>query len=632
MIRGLIRKELRQLLPLIVALGVLFLWGVVDTLILHPADIGGFAQDSWLFGKKADGQALIELFLGVLIAYSLFPGEHAQRTIDFLYTLPLRRQTLFLVKYLVGVGIHAAMDLLGTLELLLQHALNPNSFEQQALQPRFVLILIAADLFLPLVSVAYGMLLSYFRRLGWLLFAAIWMALELVERFWPAAKLLNLKTVTAVEHDGLTPLINWNAWAVHAVLAGVALRVAAHLWLGRQERFAQFYEKLSNSVALRRVAGTVLVLILTLGIVGGLATAFKPDAAESSNPSSELSVQALRTFDTQHFRFTYRSAQEAQAKLVLREADQAYQRVQTWLGSPPLDRITADLTDVSDEHLGIAGWTTMRLSLSRPMDETLLRRVLYHETTHVLAAALTAGLAKDRAIQLRFFNEGLAEFVANELLDPKSAQREQGWQVAALAHREFRLRFEDLLDPTAFLRRHDEYLLYPLGELWTAALVETCGRTSPAQVLRLFVSPETPRSLQGFDLWRYALQAQRCDLDRVLGAYEQRLRRLAQKATDVPVASATLIGREGDELIFEVSVRAPAPGPWTVSVRVRIDAVADPANAERETTTVSVGKPERLRVPTPEGDSQRLEFQVGARYGEWVTFFSRWQSTTRPPE
>ncbi len=50
----------------------------------------------------------------MVTAYNLLPGEHDTRTIEFLYTLPVRRRTLFLVKYLVGGGLLAAFGMLST--------------------------------------------------------------------------------------------------------------------------------------------------------------------------------------------------------------------------------------------------------------------------------------------------------------------------------------------------------------------------------------------------------------------------------------------------------------------------------------------------------------------------------------
>ena len=260
------------------------------------------------------------------------------------------------------------------------------------------------------------------------------------------------------------------------------------------------------------------------------------------------SDQPVRTLDTEHFRFSYHPAEEVQARFIGREADQAYRRVRERLGAPAVEHIVADLTETSDHHLGIAGWKKMRLDIRPPKSEGLLRHVLYHETTHVLATAVAQGISGERDAEARFFAEGLAEWVTYQLLGPAAEgapRRDEARRIAGLAHGRFRLRFQDLLDPESFLARHDEYLLYALGEVWVAALVETCGATSPAKVLRAFGRAAGPQRLRGTELWRNTLQGAGCDLDRVVGRYEQRLRQAEADAAAVPIANGSLVGDRG---------------------------------------------------------------------------------------
>ena len=48
MLRALISKELRQFLPVIIGLGALVLWSLLDTFILKPADGHSWAATFWL--------------------------------------------------------------------------------------------------------------------------------------------------------------------------------------------------------------------------------------------------------------------------------------------------------------------------------------------------------------------------------------------------------------------------------------------------------------------------------------------------------------------------------------------------------------------------------------------------------
>jgi hypothetical protein len=356
----------------------------------------------------------------------------------------------------------------------------------------------------------------------------------------------------------------------------------------------------------------------------------KPSA--TAEGTEEKRAARVLAFDTARFHFTYREPQADRALVVIRAADGAYDEIRRWLDAPDVDTIVADLTEQSEEHLGIAGWTKMRLNLSRPDEPpALLGHLLYHETTHVFEAALGEGMTAARSNDSRFFAEGLAEYVAFELRGGFESEREGARRVAALAHRRDRLRFQDLLAPQTFLERHDEVLIYPLGEVFAAALVETCGKGSPSAVLRTFASADTPRSLEGFDLWRYALQARRCDVDRVIGKFEAHLRELEPAADEtVPVATARLVRREGDELVFEVAVGAKPDGAWPVVVRARTDASAAPDAVRAGEARVAAGQTVEIRVPVPEAAEARVEFQAGARFGTRNALFTRWQSTALP--
>ena len=76
----------------------------------------------------------------------------------------------------------------------------------------------------------------------------------------------------------------------------------------------------------------------------------------------------------------------------------------------------------------------------------MLRFALYHELTHVFAAALDEGISANRDAEARFFQEGLANHVAYELLGAPE-KRAHDRLVAAAARAQLHIHFEDLLDP-----------------------------------------------------------------------------------------------------------------------------------------------------------------------------------------
>jgi hypothetical protein len=125
------------------------------------------------------------------------------------------------------------------------------------------------------------------------------------------------------------------------------------------------------------------------------------------------------------------------------------------------------------------------------------------------------------------------------------------------------------------------------------------------------------------------LQEQGCDLDRVLGRYEQQLTALEPEARRLPNASGRFVESDGDMLAFEVETRASDPGPLTVVVRVRADASTPVDDVRSSRAAVTAGARARVQVPRPILVGQRFEFQIGAAADdETRPVFTRWQSST----
>ncbi len=627
MIGALVRKELRQLLPMVVGLAALVLWGIVQIFLVEAPDTALWSNTSiFASGQQGAIQAWLMLLLGLLTAYALLPGEHEQGTIEFLYTLPVRRRLLFLVKYLVGASLLASVNLLTSPLWWLALGFNPGSFARRQIRPELLALELGLFVALSFIAVAYGLLLAYFRRLGWLLFALIWLALSLLAQVHPPLRVLNVDALFTFEHKGGDPLVPWNAWLLHAVLSAIALGYAGRLWLGGQDHLPSLLERWRAHPDLRR-------FVIGCGLVGAAlaagAAAVTTLGGGRADPQGPSGPRRTVTLDTQHFRFSYFPDHEREAQLVAGEADRAYQRLQTWLPTPGAGTIVADLTEASREHAGIAGWEKLRLDVRGDKPTPLLHHLLYHETTHVLATNLLRAASNQRQAGLRFFMEGLAEYLAFELVPGRDEERATARQIAALARQQFRLRWEDLQDPEGFLTRHDEYLLYPLGEVWVAALVEACGREMPARVLRALGDPEGPQTLSGSRLWQHALQGLRCDLSHVAARHDRIFARLLPEAERLPRASAAFLREEGDTLLFQLRVSAPTPGPWTVHLRVR----DNPDSARAHTTLarfpLATGDTRQVAVSRPALTGRRFEYQTGASSTEAApAFFTRWLSTT----
>ena len=203
---ALLRKELRQLLPLAIALAGLTVWDACDRLLLSPPDAAVPIARSWLMsGKDSSSEAMGMLLFGFFAAYNLLPGEHEQRTIELLYTLPIRRRTVFFTKYLAAVALLSVWTVVSAAIPALSFALDPDSFGRQQAAQAHLARQLGLEILMLAMAVAYGMLASFFRGLGWVLAAVVGMAVMLAERIRPSLQILGFASLMRVEHDGTTP-------------------------------------------------------------------------------------------------------------------------------------------------------------------------------------------------------------------------------------------------------------------------------------------------------------------------------------------------------------------------------------------------------------------------------------------
>lgn len=637
---ALARKELTQLAPLWVTLGCLHAVDLVFSHLLKPSLAKSWAELSWLSNASSASEAVVLLVLATITAYNLMPGEHAQGTIRFLYTLPVRRRWVFITKATVGAAILFLHNAAGTIENALSILGSQDSFiREQASVATAVAELVLESAF-ALISLCYGLFLSFFRRLGWLLMAAAMVALVALSSFDPRLSILNPLSLFDVAHHGTQPIIAWRAWALHGGLAALSFTIAMWLWLQGEERFAILRARFATGRRLKRV-GFAIAAIAVASISGA---AFKIWGAATATSARHQSMdESLAVLETKHYRFSYRLADEGKARVLALQADDVYERTRGWLGGPMDGRIVVDLTYDGIDHAGLTSATKIRMDVGA--SPAMRLRAIQHETIHALTNILCEGTPEGVGPRGRFLAEAIAEYGEHELaLDPLRQRRSR--LIAALARRRFKIEFDALLDTAAFLARHDEFLLYALGEVWVAALVQTCGRDAPGRLVVGFAAPGLPRNAEPIVQWRHVMQNLGCGLDPVRARYEEILARLEPDAHDLPIARARFVGfaagdaadlaadgaepAEGEVdrlLVFEVQVEGKGPGPWPVLLKVREK--PDTPLHQIRATHVQIGAGEQVRATVPASSVLRdgFDFQVGAALEPGSPLFhSRWQT------
>jgi hypothetical protein len=639
--RSLIRKDLRLLRPMLLGLGLLQLMGLIAEGVLESPD------RSWLFSVETlnarDGIAEVfeSIVVALLAAFVLLPGEREARTEDFLATLPVRSKTILVVKLGVIAGLvigNEWLDVLVTWGLAL---CNPDSFNQRQLTAPALLLSLGTVASVALFSAAHAFWLAFCGRLAWVILALGTLTGALAIAFHPELARFGPNALVALQHHGTTPLFPTAALALHGLGAAAGVALGLRLWLR---------DRKLPSVAHPRTPGgwrgmrAVMVLsggaiFVALVVIAGRAYwAPRLESGSADEPDDDDDGEAPRPTQEQtagRFVFTYHPRDAATVRTLARDAEIAYDRVRTWLGAPPVDRIAVDLTFVGVELEGVTLGTRVNVDLSRERSAEQRAQVIAHELVHVFTNLLSHGARPDQEGQLRFIAEGLAEHVIFDLYgDGKAGARRSGQLRSAWAKERYRIHLADLFEPSAFVTRYDERWLYDFGERWITSLVAICGRTAPASMYRRLADPALPRSLGGAALVRHLLQQDHCSYDRVEDHYENQFAAAIAELPSLPAVHTRFAGRIEHKFEFDVKVDAHGTDTHTVVLVLR----NDPSTSEREfisaDQSVVPGANARMSVPAPGLTGPRFQYRAGVvpRAGDGEPLFTRWRwsSALRP--
>jgi hypothetical protein len=579
------------------------------------------------------------IIFGLLVAYSLFPREHDEGTIEFLYSLPIARWRIFAAKTLAGLTVLiTSCVVLQVTDGLLQ-SFNPQSFEgeQWRLSTAATIALLHA-LFAGFI-LAHGVLVSFFRRFGLIPYALLWWVVLSLERFSPLFAWLNPLSFLDLEYEGQRLVVPWGEVALHGVFAAASLALAAFLWMGGAERLGQALSGLGRRTSGRLAlgCGTVVILFVAIGALIAMLGPLDPPQDEARDSSFTVVTAKTRWFDV-----TYPSNLRARSLALVRELDELHAETRRRLGAAPGDRVALDLTEQSAHHEGITAWTTMRVGLLGEPDERRLRRTFVHELVHAFQFQESRRRLADNARVVHSFAEGSAEYISLEVL-PDEAVRRGSRRVALLAWHRHRLRFEELADSERLGQRLDPHLVYAAGEGWCAALERACGEGSIGEVLRAMGRPGAPTDLAPLDFWRDTLQAAGCGLEAVLAQWERMMRDGGEAEAEfleaLPRMGGGVLSATGSTLRFRATFdREPLPAASypqvTYLLRVRSNPGVDDASMrvfEGELEPLDGQQVVHFEVPLAALQGRRFQFQLGQRfYPRGWPHFEPWQWADRP--
>ena len=542
----LIAKELKQLLP------IAYLWLAV--LVLGYA-MQFFTErvDEKTFGSWCEGYceynsnpavAIFLVLVALVTAYSLFPREHDDATIDFLRALPVSRKSVFFAK------IAAAWILLCLVNILsysLDRALlatNPESMGGLFYGQVWSTLLWRDCLFMFIV-LSHGVLLSWFRTLGLVVYGLYLVGLMWAESALGTSGSWSIFSLLSNEYSGSTLVANYRALAIHTGVAVLMLLMAYRLW-NRTDSSA------SGKTTSFRGMRVINVLFSIIGFMGlGLLLAYRIGVGTGKAEGESLTVTA-----TDHYRFVYDVKREQVVQYIAGHAEDDLQALADILGVSVLPKIRVDLSASSEHAAGLAKWKKIQMDLNAFNEDISQRRVLSHETAHVMQAIESDRALADNYAAAKFFIEGMAQYTSFEVV-PEPERRRSNWELASVAWHRQKIRFDDLIDADGFAGKFDAELHYSLGDLWTRALVDTCGLSSLGDFLRATGRDDAVRDLPAAIFWRDTTRAIGCDLDTVNVTWRAQMAALYDEVDTrlYPEFSDVVITRDSDTGQVRLSAR-----------------------------------------------------------------------------
>lgn len=508
----LLSKELRQLLP------IAFLWMALLALAigieLFTTRIDEQSYEMFCDSLCARGieyfQAIFLLILCLVTAYSLYPREIDERTIDFLHALPLKKSAIFYGKFFAAFFLICFLLLIGYGVNQIVLMFNPESMSGKS----YLLLdgsLFVRDCIFAFVVLAHGVFLSRFRTVGLILYAVYLALLRWLETVFEGVEWFSVFEIFNIDYAGDRFTFSYDAIVMHVAVAMVLLVVSCNMW-SRAKGKSQEQSSSKKSHKFLRVAASVLgfafMAMLLVGQV--MQSTFQQENATTAE------------LNTDHYRFVFRDSDTSRADELAASAEQQYQQLRTLLNATKEPVIHVDMTSENEHAAGLAQWKTIKMGLSGGESSERYARVLSHETAHVFQSVESNRAFRRYFNATRFFIEGMANYVSFEVV-PQDQTRDQNRDIAAVSWQRQDIEFADMANSAAFSARFNAELVYSLGEIWTEGLVEACGIEALGEVLRAAGRDGAPLDLSALGFWRNTLQYIGCELEVVNTVWQNKL-------------------------------------------------------------------------------------------------------------
>lgn len=319
----------------------------------------------------------------------------------------------------------------------------------------------------------------------------------------------------------------------------------------------------------------------------------------------EILTQGVKVIETEHFRLLYREQSAQSAQQLAGDIDQLSAQVGALVGHPEPIQLDIEFLGAAPNHAGV--FTGGKIRVLGEAD----RGVVAHELAHAHAFAVAGAAAWHQSEHTRFFDEGLANWVAARLEGTEEIP-----ELAAAIHRNDPVSFAMLVEDKVYKRERDLAEVYPIGQAFVAAL-DPEGGAAVRQCILQGIGAVEKRRITGLSLWAHLAAQCGFDLDRVVRRME---RMLVERAATLPPLSKVKATVRAGHLRLDVDGLIDGDG-LVCRFRPRGDASVN-------NYVHTFNRSGRCRIPRESLMGASFDYQVGVELGDEVVY-DRWVTVAR---
>ena len=584
------------------------LWTVlVIGVVLIVSDLlgtDGLSGVSGLLTVGVDGWMLLTGALAFALGHAQIGPEVSRGHVELLDGLPVNRGQVYVAKLVAGLSTLLLLVAVSAIDKVAITQLTWGELAGGTMLTVFGAISVGLFSFY-----GTGLLLSWFGGFGWAMLGVgltfLGTFAEVIELLRPLSIFHGYGTVRFEANEPIVVLWPLAAWGIHGT---VCILLSGLMFIGRADRLVTAGSGLGAAMKALLVFGVGGLLIL-LGTITAVRLAGR--AGEGAGPPNVVQAGS--------FQVLVPKEAPAVAQDLIDRIPAIDAAVRGLLGAEAPLRLDVELAGGGRFHAGLYTGGKIRMAL----DENAAH-VFAHELVHAYADVIARRRVRRHHNALRFFNEGLAMWAAEQVVEAtEEIDAHRAWAGALYALDQHHV--DPLMNDSGRAASNDPFEPYPLGLSFVEGLVAAEGPKSVQCILRqIGLLPD--RKLTGVAVWDHLIEACGFDFSAINAAYEARLRGYAARwplppedAVGQPMWSNGRLVLRLPPLPDDVDPLSLEPGQRR-RCRFRSRIAAPPADIDEEME----GTNNECLVGAIISATNTVSFQVGVRLEGGWTAYTRW--------